>query len=110
MPCRASAAAVAESTPANSISRRISHGREAQLAPIVRLGSSSTISRTVAWSRRRNVQIGKSILAGEVGEPCHRSGAEVFDVRRQAPPGIGVERCAADLCEIAELTEKGGEV
>ena len=59
---------------------------------------------------RRNVQIGKSILAGEVGEPWHRSGAEVFDVRRQAPPGIGVERCAADLCEIAELTEKGGEV
>ena len=50
MPCRASAAAVAESTPANSISRRISHGREAQLAPIVRLGSSSTISRTAAWS------------------------------------------------------------
>jgi len=34
----------------------------------------------------------------------------VFDIRCQAALGIGVERCAADLCEIAELTEKGGEV
>ena len=60
--------------------------------------------------RRRNVQIGEAIVPGEVSEPGDGSGAEVLDVGRQAPPGVGVERCAANLCEIAELPEESGEV
>ena len=100
--------------------RRVDAGEFDQPPDQPRQGSPARADREVgvfqhdvahrALESRRNVQIGKPIVADEVGEPWHGSGAEVLDVRRQAPPGIGVERCAADLCEIAELTEKGGEV
>ncbi len=60
--------------------------------------------------RRRNVQLGEAIVPGEVSEPGEGRGAQVLDVGRQTPPGVGVERCAANLCEIAELPEESGEV
>ena len=110
MPCRARAAAVAESTLANSISRRISHGREAQLAPTVRSGPSSTISRSFPWSAEGMFRSERRLCRARSVSRGEGSGAKVFDVGRQTPPGIGVERRAANLCEIAELTEESGEV
>ncbi len=59
---------------------------------------------------RRNIQIGEAIVTGQIGESCDGRGAKLLDVGRQTPPGTGVERRAADLCEIAELTKESGEV